>query len=418
MRTSNLLHDWREVSVAGRVLIANGFTFNLGFYMLLPYLADHLQRTLGLSPWYAGLVIGLRVLSQQGLFLVGGTLGDYLGYKRLILLGCVVRVGGFALLAIAQQLPALLAGAFLTGLAGALFTPSSNAYLAYEAPDADRRDRIFALQNWSSEAGMFLGPLVGIALLRYDFALVGLGAALLFLMLLWMQWRFLPELTTQEKRQGADSPFWRQWQTMLCNPRFMGFIAFACAFHLFFHQLYLSLPDEVKTRGLDAGVITTVFVISSVLGICLQVPLNRRVPGLLGRSRTMGLGLALMGSAFLWFLTHFASDVRLSFVGFAATFSLGSMLVMPLLAASVPRFCERSELGSYYGLYSCVGGLAAFSGHLVLGGLLSSPGLERDWIWIGLAAIGLMAGFGLYRQMEKDRRTEQAVANAGERVPG
>lgn len=70
-----------------------------------------------------GLVIGLRVLSQQGLYLVGGTLGDYLGYKRLILLGCVVRVAGFALLAVAQQLPVLLAGAFLSGLAGALFTP-------------------------------------------------------------------------------------------------------------------------------------------------------------------------------------------------------------------------------------------------------------------------------------------------------
>ncbi|NVK40661.1 MAG: MFS transporter [Oceanospirillaceae bacterium] len=404
MRASHLLHDWREISVAGRILVANGFTFNLGFYMLLPYLADHLQRTLGLSPWYTGLVIGLRVLSQQGLFLIGGTLGDYLGYKRLILLGCIVRVLGFALLAVAQQLPALLAGAFLTGLAGALFTPSSNAYLAYEAPDADRRDRIFALQNWSSSTGMFLGPLVGIVLLSIDFMLVGLGAALLFLVLLCAQWRFLPELTEQEKRQVGHSPFWRQWLTMLRNPHFMGFVAFACAFHLFFHQLYLSLPNEVKTRGLDAGVITAVFMISSVLGILLQVPLSRRVPGLLGRSRTMGLGLALMGGSFLWFLTHFVSDPRLSFVGFGVTFSLGSMLVLPLLAASVPRFCERSELGSYYGLYSCIGGLAAFSGHLVLGALLSLEGLERVWIWSGLATIGLVAGFGLYRQMEKLRQ--------------
>lgn len=44
MCVSNLWDDWREVSVAGRILIANGFTFNLGFFMLLPYLADHLQR--------------------------------------------------------------------------------------------------------------------------------------------------------------------------------------------------------------------------------------------------------------------------------------------------------------------------------------------------------------------------------------
>lgn len=114
----------------------------------------------------------------------------------------------------------------------------------------------------------------------------------------------------------------------------------------------------------------------------------------------VGLGAALGGS-FLWFLTHFAPDAHLSFVGFAVTFSLGSMLVLPLLAASVPRFCERSELGSYFGLYSCIGGLAAFSCHLILGALLSSQSLERDWIWTGLATIGLLAGCGLYRQMEK-----------------
>ncbi|RUM55867.1 MAG: MFS transporter, partial [Marinomonas sp.] len=69
MNANHFLADWRALSAASRVLVINGFTFNLGFYMLLPYLADHLQRNLGLSPWHVGIVIGLRVLSQQGLFL-------------------------------------------------------------------------------------------------------------------------------------------------------------------------------------------------------------------------------------------------------------------------------------------------------------------------------------------------------------
>ncbi|MBU2021749.1 MAG: MFS transporter, partial [Gammaproteobacteria bacterium] len=73
MLSKHLIKDWQLLSPAGRVLVINGFTFNLGFYMLLPYLADHLQHNLGISGWYVGLIIGLRVLSQQGMFLVGGT---------------------------------------------------------------------------------------------------------------------------------------------------------------------------------------------------------------------------------------------------------------------------------------------------------------------------------------------------------
>ncbi|WP_299661229.1 MFS transporter [uncultured Psychromonas sp.] len=401
MSSNNFFADWRLLSAASRVLVLNGFTFNLGFYMLLPYLADHLQRVLGLSPWHVGLVIGLRVLSQQGLFLVGGTLGDYLGYKRLILFGCLVRVLGFALLGVAQNLPLLLLGAFLTGFAGALFTPSSNAYLAYEAPDQVRRDRIFAMQNWMSEAGMFLGPLLGISLVALSFTWVGLSAALLFFVLFIIQWRFLPVLSDQPKRVSAQQRFWHQWKSMLKNQRFMRFILCACAFHLFFHQLYLSLPSEVEARGLGSYIITWVFMTTSVMGILLQMPISRLVSRTIGSSKAMGLGLLLMGGSFLWFLTDISILPWLSFVAYGATFSLGSMLVLPLLGSYVPRFCDKSELGSYYGLYSCVGGVAAFSGTVGIGWLLSIEHLDRQLIWLGLACIGIFAGYGLYKQINK-----------------
>ena len=60
---------------------------NLGFYMLMPYLAQHLSTGAGLAAWTIGLILGLRNFSQQGLFLVGGTLADRLGYKPMIMSG-------------------------------------------------------------------------------------------------------------------------------------------------------------------------------------------------------------------------------------------------------------------------------------------------------------------------------------------
>jgi MFS family permease len=125
------LHAGHNRSV--QLLMVNQFTINLGFFMLMPYLAQHLSGTLGLAGWLVGLVLGVRNFSQQGMFLVGGTLADRLGYKPMIVAGCVLRTAGFATLGLIDSVPALLAASAATGLAGALFNPAVRAYLAADA---------------------------------------------------------------------------------------------------------------------------------------------------------------------------------------------------------------------------------------------------------------------------------------------
>ncbi len=62
---------WASFDRPARLLMVNQFAINLGFYMLMPYLADHLAHGLGLAAWTVGLVLGVRNLSQQGMFLIG-----------------------------------------------------------------------------------------------------------------------------------------------------------------------------------------------------------------------------------------------------------------------------------------------------------------------------------------------------------
>ncbi|MGO2354164.1 MAG: MDR family MFS transporter [Marinomonas foliarum] len=408
MLSRHFIRDWQILSPAGRVLVINGFTFNLGFYMLLPYLADHLQHNLGISGWYVGAIVGLRVLSQQGMFLVGGTLGDRLGYKRLILLGCAVRIVGFSLLGVGQSIPVLMLGAFLSGFAGALFTPSSQAYLASEYPEQKSRDKVFALQSLTSEAGMLLGPLVGLSLLYVDFALVGIVSAGLFTLLLLIQWRFLPELESQKNRATTPSTtFWRQWGQMLSHKAFMLFVLCSSVYHLLFHQLYIAVPYEVRSITQDVSIITWVFATSSITGVLMQMPVSRFVSKHLGTARGIGLGMAIMGSSYLWLSVNLPLLPALSFIMCGLFFSLGSMLVFPLLGAYVPKFCSPKELGSHYGLYSCVGGIYAFLGNITTSWLLSSTNIEHSWIWAGLAGFGLLSGTLLLLQVTNHEKNHE-----------
>ena len=143
--------------------------------------------------------MGMRVFSQQGLFLLGGTLGDRIGYRPAIIWGCLIRSFGFALLGWAGHLPLLLLAAFLTGFAGALFTPCAQAYLAAECRTATQRQQAFALHNLASEAGMLLGPLVGLLLTNLSYTMTGLVSGGVFFLLTGLQWFYLPKLEEPTK---------------------------------------------------------------------------------------------------------------------------------------------------------------------------------------------------------------------------
>lgn len=161
--------------MAIRLLLVNQLGVNAGFYLLIPYLAQYLGGTLGMSAAAVGLVLGARNLSQQGLFLLGGSAADRLGPRRVIIAGCAVRTLGFALFGLGEGVPVLVAASVLSGLAGALFNPAVRAYLAREA--GDRKAEAFALFNVFATAGALVGPLLGSALLLVDFRTCALTAA-------------------------------------------------------------------------------------------------------------------------------------------------------------------------------------------------------------------------------------------------
>ncbi|WP_237721453.1 MFS transporter, partial [Cronobacter sakazakii] len=112
------------------LLSASQLVFNIGFYAVVPFLAIYLRDDMLLSGGLIGTIIGLRTFSQQGMFLLGGALSDRYGARTIILCGCVVRITGYLLLALGGSLWAVVLGACLTGVGGALFSPSIESLLA------------------------------------------------------------------------------------------------------------------------------------------------------------------------------------------------------------------------------------------------------------------------------------------------
>ncbi|MDT0542677.1 MFS transporter [Streptomyces lonegramiae] len=181
-----------------RLLIWTQLAFNIGFYAVLPFLAEHLGTAIGMAGWLVGLVLGLRTFSQQGLFVVGGALADRYGIRPVVLAGCALRIAGFAWLGWAERTWAVIGAVLLIGFAAALFSPAVESEVArqavrWEEAGGGPRTRVLALFSVAGQAGAFVGPLLGALLLAVDFRAVCLAGAGVFVLVLAGHLRLLPQ---------------------------------------------------------------------------------------------------------------------------------------------------------------------------------------------------------------------------------
>ncbi|MER5949025.1 MFS transporter [Streptomyces sp. NPDC001904] len=382
---------WRQTrsfSAPVRLLMINQFAINLAFYMLMPYLAAHLAGPLGLAAWAVGLVLGVRNFSQQGMFLIGGTLADRLGYKAPIMAGCLLRTVGFGLLGWVDNLPALIAASAATGFAGALFNPAVRAYLAAEA--GERRVDAFATFNVHYQAGMLLGPLVGLALLAADFRLVCTVAAVLFAALTVLQWRALPA-RRGEPAAAAPSGVLGQWRTVIGNRPFLLFAVAMTGSYVLTFQVYLALPlaagRALGSRGTWAT--SGLFVVSAAVAVAGQLRLTGWAKRRWDPERALVRGLAAMGLAFLPLaLTPpgARAGVVLALVAAVVLLAVGGAVVYPFEMDTVVSLSGNRLVATHYGLYNTVSGLGITLGNLATGALWDFA-VRHDALWLTWSAL-------------------------------
>ncbi|MBA3808843.1 MAG: DHA2 family efflux MFS transporter permease subunit, partial [Solirubrobacterales bacterium] len=119
-----------------------------------------IQRALGGGLAAQQWVVNGYLLTLGSLILVGGSLGDLFGERRVFAFG----VAGFGvaslICALAPSIGVLVAARALQGVAGALLVPSSLAVIVNTFPEDERGPAIGSWTAWGAIAGV-LGPLAG-----------------------------------------------------------------------------------------------------------------------------------------------------------------------------------------------------------------------------------------------------------------
>lgn len=166
------------------VLLLAVFTVSVGFGIVLPLLPYLIERLLGAGveaaqiSRHTGLLTGVYTLALFLFAPMWGRLSDWYGPRGVLLIGLLGFGVTMLVFSLIENLAALYAERFLSGMFASAVTPVAAAAIGDFAMSEEERGRRLAFVSMAGIAGFLLGPMLGvfIARLAADFFTIDMPA--------------------------------------------------------------------------------------------------------------------------------------------------------------------------------------------------------------------------------------------------
>jgi MFS family permease len=302
-------------------------------------------------------------------------------------------------LAFARAPVHIAAAAFLLGVLGDLYRPAVSAAIADLVPPGDRV-RAFGLLYWAVNLGFAVGSALGGALAARGWYLLFFGDAATTLLYAGIVWWKIPETRPAHLEHEKRTPPWAPFG----DGRFVAFCALNTAVWMLFLQAFVTLPIDVRSRGLSPSAYGLLIALNGVLIVLLQ-PVVSRLLARFAHHRVLAFAALLVGAGFG--LTSLMTTVQ----GFAVAitvWSLGEIVMAGIDSAVAADAAPERLRGAYQGFLQMGIGAAALLAPILGSQIMGRFGAVT--LWTCCLGVGLLTALGQLALGTLRPRSEPATA--------
>src|SRR5688572_23495784 len=387
------------------VLMVAAFMDMVGLFMVVPILPLY-AKDLGAGGLEVGLLVAAFSVTQLLSAPLWGRLSDHYGRRPALIVGMTAAAAAYVIFAFADSLWLLFLSRFVQGAGGG----TVSVIQAYVADSLEPKDRAKGL-GWLSaatNAGVALGPLLGIVALKWGTQGPGLLAATLCVVNIGFAWKYLVEsrdmieaaaVRSKPRVPGRSRQAVVQVVSHPNEPASRLIWIYAIAIGAFQGSTAILALFLAARFGVTAKTIGFFFAYIGVLSVLTRALLLGPLVDRFGEAKLSRVGLALLavGLGALPFL-YPAQNPAFTYVPLAlavALIPLGTAFTFPCVTALLSRIVSSSERGLYMGVQQTFGGASRVVFPIVYGWLFDQVMQLPFLLAASLVAGTILLGLGM-----------------------
>lgn len=332
--------------------------------------------SVGASSFIVGFVIGLYSLSNTIGNIVSGIMTDKVGPFRILMVGLVLSSGALLLYQFVDQPLFLIVVRIVHGFVAGLIVPAAFTFSANNTSNNQQGKKVAFTGTFVGLAAIIGPAFSGIMASKTSVPFVFNCVAVLGLALATLSAIFLSRYKLLKKEDDADAV---QATGSIFNSNV--FKAYGGAFFLMFSQGVIAylLPLHVQTLGYDSRLSGTLMSTFGIIAVLIFVLPTNRIFDHASPSRTMAIGIGLMGVSQL-LISQATSTLALYFV--LGLYGVGFAFLFPSINTMLIRATPAELRGKAYGYFYAFFSLGVVAGSSLLGWL--SLSITHGFILTGI----------------------------------
>jgi integral membrane protein len=368
----NFLLDWKlkkaqanySVKPFNYALLVYSIVFFSFFdlFSQLPVMSTF-ATSVGASSFIVGFVIGLYSLSNTLGNILSGIMTDKVGPFKILMVGLLLSSSALLLYHFVEQPLFLIIVRIIHGFVAGLIVPAAFTFSANTTIN-DQQGKKVAFTGTFVGLAAIIGPAFsGIMASKTSVPFVFTCVAIMGFLLAILSAIFLSKYKISQKEKNAAVV---QSSSSIFNAGVLK--AYGGAFFLMFSQGVIAylLPLHVQTLGYDSRLSGTLMSTFGIIAVLIFVLPTNRIFDRVASSRTMAIGIGLMGLSQL-LISQSTTTLALYFV--LGLYGVGFAFLFPSINTMLIKATPAELRGKAYGYFYAFFSLGVVAGSSVLGWL-------------------------------------------------